>query len=171
MVPLQENISVLRGNRSTIQDLSPAKQNSSQDDTSILQKARKSLRTPYSIILDANVYHNAYEAYLPVQDNECGLHFKSIDNPYIENYFARFEKYATDNHGHSTAAEKQVIMNEGDILLAVNDADVGGKSLSEIISLISESNNEMVHLTFLNKDWFNKYDHDNVKITDDKNKG
>jgi hypothetical protein len=58
-------------------------------------------------------------------------------------------------------------MNLGDVLLAVDGVDVAGKSLNNIKCLILYKHHQMVRLTFLNENWFNKFDRISVRVADD----
>ena len=58
-------------------------------------------------------------------------------------------------------------MNLGDVLLAVDGVDVAGKLLKDIKCLILYKHHQMVRLTFLNKNWFNKFDRISVRVADD----
>jgi hypothetical protein len=58
-------------------------------------------------------------------------------------------------------------MNLGDVLLAVDGVDVEGKSLKDIKCLILYKHQKMVQLTFLNKNWFNKFDGLSIRVADD----
>jgi len=60
-----------------------------------------------------------------------------------------------------------LIMNLGDVLLAVDGVDVEGKSLKDIKCLILYKHQQMVQLTFLNENWFNKFDRCSVRVADD----
>jgi len=55
-------------------------------------------------------------------------------------------------------------MNLGDVLLAVDGVDVAGKSLKDIKCLILYKHHQMVRLTFLNKNWFNKFDRNSIRV-------
>ena len=75
-----------------------------------------------------------------------------------------------NDDGYSEAEEKELLMNLGHVLLAVDGVDVEGRSLQDIRCLILYKTDQMVQLTFLNKNWFNKYDRFSVQVADDKPK-
>jgi hypothetical protein len=58
-------------------------------------------------------------------------------------------------------------MNLGDVLLAVDGVDIAGKPLKDIKCLILYKHQQMVRLTFLNENWFNKFDRISVRVADD----
>jgi hypothetical protein len=57
-------------------------------------------------------------------------------------------------------------MNLGDVLLAVDGMDVLGESLKDIKCLILYKHHQMVRLTFLNKNWLNKFNRNSVRVAD-----
>ena len=58
-------------------------------------------------------------------------------------------------------------MNLGDVLLAVDGVDIAGKSLKDVKCLILYKHQQMVRLTFLNENWFNKFDQCSIRVADD----
>ena len=73
------------------------------------------------------------------------------------------EDYDRDDQGMSLLADKDIMMNFGDVLLAVDGLDVEGMKLPEIMNILKGKLTNIVTLTFLNKEWFNTYDRDSVK--------
>ena len=60
-------------------------------------------------------------------------------------------------------ADKDIMMNFGDVLLAVDGVDIEGKNLGDIMNMLKGTSSNTVTLTFLNKEWFNNFDRDNIK--------
>jgi C-terminal processing protease CtpA/Prc len=81
----------------------------------------------------------------------------------VEEYYVIFEDYERDDQGMSLLADKDIMMNFGDVLLAVDGLDVEGMKLPEIMNILKGKQTNIVTLTFLNKEWFNNYDRDSVK--------
>jgi hypothetical protein len=53
----------------------------------------------------------------------------STPTPYVENYYVAFEAYKNLKGDIQSKAKKdRVVWNKGDILLAVNGEDIGGKT-------------------------------------------
>ena len=99
-------------------------------------------------------------------DDGCGLKLQTFELPYVENYYVSFEGYVRDQDGMSEAEDNKVMMNTGDVLLAIEGEDIEGKSLAEVLHLIQLKKPDMVQLTFLNKSWFNRFNRDAVKVAD-----
>jgi C-terminal processing protease CtpA/Prc len=59
--------------------------------------------------------------------------------------------------------DKDLMMNFGDKLLAVDGLDIEGKNLDNIRNMLQDKSSNRVKLTFLNKEWFNRFDRDSVK--------
>jgi C-terminal processing protease CtpA/Prc len=55
------------------------------------------------------------------------------------------------------------MMNFEDVLLAVDGLDIEGKNLGDIRNMLQGKSSNRVKLTFLNKEWFNRFDRDSVK--------
>jgi len=55
------------------------------------------------------------------------------------------------------------MMNFGNVLLAVDGVDIGGKNLGDIRNMLQGKSTNTVTFTFLNKEWFNRFDRDSVK--------
>jgi C-terminal processing protease CtpA/Prc len=53
-------------------------------------------------------------------------------------------------------------MNFGDVLLAVDGLDIEGKNLDNIRNMLQGKSSNWVKLTFLNKEWFNRFDRDSA---------
>ena len=83
--------------------------------------------------------------------------------PYIEDYYVIFEDYERDDNGYSLLADKDIMMNFRDVLLAVDGVDIEGKNLGDIMNMLKGKSSNTVTLTFLNKEWFNNFDRDSVK--------
>jgi hypothetical protein len=92
--------------------------------------------------------------------------FRQPKNPMLIGTF--FKDYVRDNNGYSEEEDKQLIMNLGDVLLAVDGVDIAEKSLKDIRCLILYKHQQMVQLTFLNENWFNKFDRYSVRVDDEK---
>ena len=129
--------------------------------------SRNSLLTPYRLINDQDTYNDSYDVFVPVYEYGCNIQFQTAQEPYVEWYFVCFKDYVHDSNGNSEEEDKQLIMNLGDVLLAVDGVDVAGKSLKDIKCLILYKHQQMVQLTFLNKNWFNKFDRCSVRVADD----
>jgi hypothetical protein len=104
--------------------------------------------------------------FVPVYEYGCNIQFQTAQEPYVERYFVCFKDYVHDSNGYSEEENKQLIMNLGDVLLAVDGVDVEGKSLKDIKCLILYKHQQMVQLTFLNENWFNKFDWCSVQVAD-----
>jgi C-terminal processing protease CtpA/Prc len=81
----------------------------------------------------------------------------------VEDYYVIFEDYDRDDNGNSLLAERDIMMNFGDVLLAVDGVDIEGKKLGDIMNMLKGKLTNIVTLKFLNKEWFNNYDRDSVK--------
>jgi C-terminal processing protease CtpA/Prc len=81
----------------------------------------------------------------------------------VEDYYVIFEDYERDDNGNSLLADRDIMMNFGDVLLAVDGVDIEGKKLGDIMNMLKGKLTNIVTLTFLNKEWFNNYDRDSVK--------
>ena len=81
----------------------------------------------------------------------------------MEDYYVIFEDYERDDNGNSLLADKDIMMNFGDVLLAVDGVDIEGKNLGDIMNMLKGKSSNTVTLTFLNKEWFNNFDRDSVK--------
>jgi hypothetical protein len=53
----------------------------------------------------------------------------------VEDYYVIFEDYERDNNRNSLLADRDIIMNFGDVLLAVDGVDIEGKKLADIINI------------------------------------
>jgi hypothetical protein len=131
---------------------------------------RNSLLTPYRLINDQDTYNNSYDVFVPVYEYGCNVQFQAAQEPYVERYFVCFNDYIRYENGYSEEENKQLVMNLGDVLLAVDGVDVTGKSLKDIKCLILYKHHQMVRLTFLNENWFNKFDQISVRVADDNPK-
>jgi len=129
--------------------------------------SRNSLLTPYRLINDQDTYNDSYDVFVPVYEYGCNIQFQIAQEPYVERYFVCFKDYVRDENGYSEEENKQLVMNLGDVLLAVDGVDVEGKSLKDIKCLILYKYHQMVRLTFLNENWFNKFDRFSVRVADD----
>ena len=134
------------------------------------QKQRNSLLTHYSFINNRNIYNYSYDVFLPVYEYGCNLRFQTKNLPYVDRYYFCFEDYIRHDNGYSEEEEKELLMNLGGVLLAVDGVDVEGESLQDIRCLILYKHHQMVQLTFLNKNWFYKFDRYSVQVADDKPK-
>jgi hypothetical protein len=128
--------------------------------------SRNSLLTPYRLINDQDTYNDSYDVFVPVYEYGCNIQFQTAQEPYVERYFVCFNDYIRDENGYSEEENKQLVMNLGDVLLAVDGVDVAGKSLKDIKCLILYKHHQMVRLTFLNENWFNKFDRISVRVAD-----
>jgi C-terminal processing protease CtpA/Prc len=81
----------------------------------------------------------------------------------VEDYYVIFEDYERDDNRNSLLADKDKMMNFGDVLLAVDGVDIEGKKLGDIMNMLKGKSTHFVTLTFLNKEWFNNFDRDSVK--------
>lgn len=88
----------------------------------------------------------------------------STPTPYVENYYVAFEAYKRHKGDIQSKAEKDmVVWNKGDILLAVNGEDIGGRTLSDVTSWIKTLTDETITMTFLNRSWFNNHNSKSVR--------
>jgi len=55
------------------------------------------------------------------------------------------------------------MMNFGDVLLAVDGVDIERKNSGDMRNMLQGKSSNTVTLTFLNKEWFNRFDRDSVK--------
>jgi hypothetical protein len=108
-------------------------------------------------------YFDSYDVTLPLQHGQCGLWLQTHALPYVEDYYVIFEYYERDDNGNALLADRDIMMNVGDVLLAVDGVDIEGKKLADIINILKGKLTNIVTLTFLNKEWFNNYDRDSVK--------
>jgi C-terminal processing protease CtpA/Prc len=81
----------------------------------------------------------------------------------VEDYYVIFEDYERDDNGNSLLADRDIMMNFGDVLLAVDGVDIEGKKLADIVNILKGKLTNIVTLKFLSKEWFNNYDRDSVK--------
>jgi hypothetical protein len=132
--------------------------------------SRISLLTPYRLINDRDTYNDSYDVFVPVYEYGCNIQFQTAQEPYIERYFVCFKDYVRDSNGYSEEENKQLVMNLGDVLLAVDRVNVEGESLKDIKCLILYKHQQLVQLTFLNENWFNKFDWCSVRVADDTRK-
>jgi hypothetical protein len=119
--------------------------------------------SPSRTIRNHEKYFDSYDVTLPLQHGQCGLWFQTHALPYVEDYYVIFEYYERDDNGNSLLADRDIMMNFGDVLLAVDGVDIEGKRLADIINILKGKLTNIVTLTFLNKEWFNNYDRDSVK--------
>jgi len=119
--------------------------------------------SPSRTIGNQEKYYDSYDVTIPLQHGQCGLWLQTHALPYVEEYYVIFEDYERDDQGMSLLADKDIMMNFGDVLLAVDGLDVEGMKLPEIMSILKGEQTNIVTLTFLNKEWFNNYDRDSVK--------
>jgi C-terminal processing protease CtpA/Prc len=119
--------------------------------------------SPSRTIGNQEKYYDSYDFTIPLQHGQCGLRLQTHALPYVEEYYVIFEDYERDDQGMSLLADKDIMMNFGDVLLAVDGLDVEGMKLPEIMNILKGKQTNIVTLTFLNKEWFNNYDRDSVK--------
>ena len=133
----------IRNGRST-------KQNSRNNVASVPQEVsrqrdlRNSLLTPYRLINEQDTYNDSYDVFVPVYEYGCNLQFQTAQEPYVDRYFVCFNDYIRDENGYSEEQNKQLVMNLGDVLLAVDGVDIAGKSLKDIKCLILYKHQQMV---------------------------
>ncbi len=118
---------------------------------------------PSRTICNRDKYFDSYDVVIPLQHGQCGLWLLTHALPYIEEYYVIFEDYESDDNGYSLLADKDIMMNFGDVLLAVDGVDIEGKNLGDIMNMLQGKITNTVTLTFLNKEWFNNFDRDSVK--------
>ena len=82
--------------------------------------SRNSLLTPYRLINDRDTYNDSYDVFVPVYEYGCNIQFQTAQEPYVERYFVCFKDYVLDINGYSEKENKQLVMNLGDVLLAVD---------------------------------------------------
>jgi uncharacterized protein YifE (UPF0438 family) len=101
----------------------------------------------------------------------CYFSYLLVDHthqlPYVEKYYVCFDDYIRDDEGCSILEEKKKLMNYGNVLLGIDEVDIEGKQLQDIKYMILCRSNNMVQLTFFNKNWFN-YDRHSVRVTTEK---
>ena len=119
--------------------------------------------SPSRTIGNQEKYYDSYDVTIPLQHGQCGLWLQTHALPYVEEYYVIFEDYERDDQGMSLLADKDIMMNFGDVLLAVDGLDVEGMKLPEIMNILKGKQTNIVTLTLLNKEWFNNYDRDSVK--------
>jgi hypothetical protein len=119
--------------------------------------------SPSRTIGNQEKYYDSYDVTIPLQHGQCGLWLQTHALPYVEEYYVIFEDYERDDQGMSFLADKDIMMNFGNVLLAVDGLDVEGMKLPEIMNILKGKQTNIVTLTFLNKEWFNNYDRDSVK--------
>ena len=119
--------------------------------------------SPSRTICNHEKYFDSYNVTIPLQHGQCGLWLQTHALPYVEDYYVIFEDYERDDNGNSLLADKDIMMNFGDVLLAVDGVDIEGKNLGDIMNMLKGTSSNTVTLTFLNKEWFNNFDRDSVK--------
>ena len=119
--------------------------------------------SPSRTIGNQEKYYDSYDVTIPLQHGQCGLWLQTHALPYVEEYYVIFEDYERDDQGMSLLADKDIMMNFGNVLLAVDGLDVEGMKLPEIMNILKGKQTNIVTLTFLNKEWFNNYERDSVK--------
>ncbi len=107
--------------------------------------------SPSRTIGNQEKYYDSYDVTIPLQHGQCGLWLQTHALPYVEEYYVIFEDYERDDQGMSLLADKDIMMNFGDVLLAVDGLDVEGMKLPEIINILKGKQTNIVTLTFLNK--------------------
>jgi hypothetical protein len=117
---------------------------------------------PSRTICNRDKYFDSYNV-VPLQHGQCGLWLLTHTLPCVEEYYVIFKGYKRDDNGYSLLADKDIMMNFGDVLLAVDEVDIEGKNLSDIMNMLQGKSTNTVTLTFLNKEWFNNFDRDSVK--------
>jgi hypothetical protein len=105
---------------------------------------RNSLFTPYRLINDQDIYNDSYDVFIPVYEYGCNLQFHTAQEPYVDRYFVCFNDYIRDENGYSEEQNKQLVINLGDVLLAVDGVDIAGKSLKDIKCLILYKHQQMI---------------------------
>jgi hypothetical protein len=55
----------------------------------------------------------------------------------VEDYYVIFEDYDRDDNGNSLLADRDIMMNFGDVLLAVDGVDIEGKKLGDIMNMLT----------------------------------
>ena len=118
--------------------------------------------TPYRSIGNREEYFDSYDIAIPLQHGGCGLWLETHALPYVEDYYIIFEDYKKDDGGYSFLEDKDLVMNFGDVLLAVDGLDIEGKNLDNIRNMLQGKSSNWVKLTFLNKEWFNRFDRDSA---------
>jgi len=118
---------------------------------------------PSRTICNRDKYFDSYDVVIPLQHGQCGLWLLTHALPYVEEYYIIFEDYERDDNGYSLLADKDIMMNFGDVLLAVDGVEIEGKNLDDIMNMLQGKSTNTVTLTFLNKEWFNNFDRDSVK--------
>jgi hypothetical protein len=120
--------------------------------------------SPYRSIGNQEEYIDSYDVVLPLQHGGYELWLQTHALPYVEDYYIIFKDYKKDDGGYSLLADKDIMMNFGDVLLAVDGLDIEGKKLGDIMNMLQgKSSNRVVKLTFLIKEWFNWFDRVSVK--------
>jgi hypothetical protein len=120
-------------------------------------------KCPSRTICNHDKYFDSYDVTVPLQHGQCGLWLLTHTLPYVEDYCIIFEDYERDDNGYSLLADKDIIMNFGDVLLAVDGVDIERKNLGDIMNMQKGKSTNTVALTLLNKEWFNNFDRDSVK--------
>jgi len=118
---------------------------------------------PSGTICNHDKYFDSYDVTVPLQHGQCGLWLLTHALPYVEDYYVIFEDYERDDNGYSLLADKDIMMNFRDALLAVDGVDIEGKNLGDIMNMLKGKSTNIVTLTFLNKEWFNNFDRNSVK--------
>jgi hypothetical protein len=106
---------------------------------------------PSRTICNRDKYFDSYDVTVPLWHGQCGLWLLTYALPYVEDYYVIFEDYERDDNGYSLLADKDIMMNFGDILLAVDGVDIKGKNLGDIMNMLKGKSTNTVTLTFLNK--------------------
>jgi len=104
-------------------------------------------------------YHCTYDVFLKGSIKSCGITFQEGSHPWVQKYYICFLAYNSTELG-----KKQLGMRNGDVLLAVNDEDVEGRTLEQVQHLLQEHSNDALKLSFLSKERFNNCSHTSVKM-------
>jgi hypothetical protein len=91
---------------------------------------------PSRTICNHDKYFDSYNVVLSLQHGQCGLWLLTHALPYVEEYYIIFEDYERDDNGYSLLADKDIMMNFGDVLLAVDGVDIEGKNLGDIMNML-----------------------------------
>lgn len=148
--------------------------NDSTSDLSVFIDPQQQVNTPAapqcSIIKPikwtySTIYNDGYVVYLPKTTDGFMLQMERhlFDEPFVENYYVALRGYRNHPGDIMAQAEKEVVITPGDVLLAIEDIDVGGMLIEEVKNLFSSSSNSELKTTWLDKQHFNVMRRKHVK--------
>ena len=75
------------------------------------------------------------------------LTFLGRENPWVCNYYIRFEGFRMHPDGRESEAQSNRVALKGDVLVAINDKDVSGMILPDIVNLFDTFTGNVVKVS------------------------